>query len=77
MIPTQRIAARQCREQLFDRGKFKAMKTLSGCRTLHCGEHQFHAKNTWAVFELSLFEQSGHNEESKKEYEKWHFRYCI
>ena len=28
-----------------DQGKFEAMKTLSGHRVLHCGKHQFCAKN--------------------------------
>ena len=44
----------------FDRGKFEAMKTLSGWEAARCDEHQFCAKNkvsTRAVFELSLFKE--------------------
>ena len=40
----------------------------------HCDKHQFCDKmtvSTRTVFEFSLFEQSGRNEERKKEDEKW------
>ena len=51
-----------------DQGEFEAMKTLSGRRAPCCDKHQFRAKmmvSTLTVFELSLFEQSGRNEERK------------
>ena len=53
------------------------MKTLSGCKAPRCDKYQFCDKmtvSTWTVFEISLFEQSGRNEERKKEDEKWQFR---
>ena len=60
-----------------DLGEFVAMKTLSGRIAPRCDKHQFCDKmtvSTWTVFKLSLFEQSGRNEERrKKEDEKWHF----
>ena len=40
-----------------DQGKFETMKTLSGCRALHCGKHQFRVKNgifTTAHFHIQL-----------------------
>ena len=43
--PTQRTAARQCCEQLFNKGKFVGMKTLSVRRALRCDKHQFCAEN--------------------------------
>ena len=49
----------------FDYSEFEAMKSLSGWVAARCDEHQFHAKikvSTWAVFELSLFEQSRNEE---------------
>ena len=49
-----------------DQGEFGAMKTLSGHIAPRCDKHQFCDKmtvSTWTVFELSLFEQSGRNEE--------------
>jgi len=36
-FPMQQTADGQCYEQ----GKFGAMKTMSGCRALRCGKHQF------------------------------------
>ena len=54
-----------------DMGKL-VIKTLSGCEASHCDKHQFCDKmtvSTWTIFELSLFEQSGRNED-----EKWQFR---
>ena len=59
-----------------DQGEFEAMKTLSGRVAPRCDKLQFCDKmtvSTWTVFEISLFEQSGHNEEWKKEWEKWQF----
>ena len=49
----------------FDYSEFEAMKSLSGWVAACCDEHQFRAKikvNTWAVFKLSLFEQSRNEE---------------
>ena len=43
-----------------DQGEIEAMKSLSGWEVARCDEHPFRAKlkvSTWAVFELSLFEQ--------------------
>ena len=59
-----------------DQGEFGAVKTLSSRIGPRCGKHQFCDKmavSIRAVFELSLFEQSGCNGERKKEDEKWHF----
>ena len=72
--PTQRTATEQSWRSYINQGKFVAMKTRSGCKAPRCDKHQFCNKmavTTWTVFEISLFEQSGLNEE----WEKWHFRY--
>ena len=42
--PTQRTAVGQCCKQLFDQGRFEAMKTLSGCEAVRCDDHQFCAE---------------------------------
>ena len=55
--------------RFIDQGEFGVMKTLSGRIAPHCDKHQFCDKmtvNTWTVFKLSLFEQSGCDEERKK-----------
>ena len=53
-----------------DQGEFGAMKTLSDRIAPRCDKHKFCDKmtvSTWTVFELSLFEQSGRNEEEEEE----------
>ena len=57
--PSQRTAAGQCWERLFDYSKFEAMKSVSGWDAVRCDEHQFHKikVSTWPVFELSSFDQ--------------------
>ena len=53
-----------------NQGEFEAM---SGWEAACCDEYQFRAKiklNTWAVFELSLFDKWS---EQRKKDEKWHF----
>ena len=65
--PTQRTA--NAVNNFIDQGGFWAMKTLSGRIAPRCAKHQFCDKMTassWSVFELSLFEQSGCNEERKR-----------
>ena len=57
-----------------DQGEFGAMKTLSDRIAPRCDKNKFCDKitvSTRIVFELSLFEQSGRNEEEEEE--KWHF----
>ena len=56
-----------------DQAELEAVKKLSSRRAPCCNKHQFCAKMTVNTY-ISLFEQSGRNEERKK-YEKWHFCY--
>ena len=43
-VPRNGQQADSAMNSFFDKGKFEAMKTPSGCKSAHCDGHQFHAK---------------------------------